>query len=210
MGLDLRIPIVDILLSILQQDILSSACGDVSYVNMQYVILYVSISTARSMSSVTQPLLTATARVKLSPTSTTCSRFFSLLSRASSSLMSRTPATSHLLSAPATSIMSDTPATFHLLSTAATSLTLRTPVVSVPPMPSVSSPSLEGGNMEGSFSVSTVGTVAGVGGSFLLVVITVVLVITVLLLLRKRKKKYFVYTGTDEHILHNPLYGIQG
>ena len=75
------------------------------------------------------------------------------------------------------------------------------------PLPSVSSPSFGGDNMESSFSVSTVGTVAGVGGSFLLAVVIVVLVMTVLLLLRRRKKKYFVSTDTDEHTLHNPLYG---
>ena len=74
-------------------------------------------------------------------------------------------------------------------------------------LPSVSSSSFGGGNMEGSFSVSTVGIVAGVGGSFLLAVIIVVLVMTVLLLLRRRKKKYFVSTDIDENTLHNPLYG---
>ena len=65
-------------------------------------------------------------------------------------------------------------------------------------------------NMESSISVSTVGTVAGVVGSFLLAVIIVVLVITVLLLFRRRKKKYSVSIDTDEHILQNPLYGDQG
>ena len=85
------------------------------------------------------------------------------------------------------------------------SILLRTANAS--PLPSVSSPSFGGGNMEGSFSVSTVGIVAGLGGSFLLAVIIVVLVITMLLLLRRRKKKYFVSMDTDENTLHNPLYG---
>ena len=159
------------------------------------------------MSTVTQMLLTATASIKLSPTSTTSSQFSPSLSKASTSLMSGTPATSHLLSAPATSIISDTLATSLMLSTLVTSLTSGTPVISVSPMPSVSSPNFEGGNMEGSFSVSTVGIVAGVGGSFLLAVIIVVLVITKLLLLRRKKKTYSVSTDTDEHTLHNPLYG---
>ena len=165
---------------------------------MQDVIRYVSISTARSMSAVTQLLLTATARVKLSPTSTT---FSSSLSRAATSIMLETPATSHL---------SSTPATSHLSSTPATSLTSGTPVISVSPKPSVSSSNIGSGNMESSFSVSTVGTVAGVVGSFLLAVIIVVLVMTVLLLVRRRKKKYSVSIDTDEHILQNPLYGDQG
>ena len=182
---------------------------------MQDVIRYVSISTARSMSAVTQLLLTATARVKLSPTSTT---FSSSLSRAATSIMlgtlatshlSSTPATSHL-STPATSHLSSTPATSHLSSTPATSLTSGTPVISVSPKPSVSSSNIGSGNMESSFSVSTVGTVAGVVGSFLLAVIIVVLVMTVLLLVRRRKKKYSVSIDTDEHILQNPLYGDQG
>ena len=124
--------------------------------------------------------------------------------------MSDTLATSHLLSTPATSIMSDTLATSHLLSTPATSLTSGTPVISVSPMPSVSPSSFGGGNMEGSFFVSAIGTVAGVGGSFLLAVIIVVLVVTVLLLLRRKKKTYSVSMDTDEHTLQNPLYGDQG
>ena len=201
---------------------------------MQDVIRYVSISTARSMSAVTQLLLTATARVKLSPTSTT---FSSSLSRAATFIMLETPATSHLsstpatphlLGTPATSHLSSTPATSHLSSTPATShllgtpttshlsstpatfLTSGTPVISVSPKPSVSSSNIGSGNMESSFSVSTVGTVAGVGGSFLLAVIIVVLVMTVLLLVRRTKKKYSVSIDTDEHILQNPLYGDQG
>jgi len=187
------------------------------------------------MSAVTQLLLTATARVKLPLTSTTSSRYFPSMSRAATSIVSGTPATSHLLSTPATSRLSSTPATSHLStpatshlstpatshllgtpttshlsSTPATSLTSGTPAISVSPKPSVSSSNIGSGNMESSFSVSTVGTVAGVGGSFLLAVIIVVLVITVLLLVRRRKKKYSVSIDTDEHILQNPLYGDQG
>ena len=167
------------------------------------------------MSVVTQLLLTATASVKLSPTST----FSSSLSRAATFIMlgtpatshlSSTPATSHLSSTPATSHLSSTPATSHLLGIPATSLTSGTPVISVSPKPSVSSSNIGSGNMESSISVSTVGTVAGVVGSFLLAVIIVVLVITVLLLFRRRKKKYSVSIDTDEHILQNPLYGDQG
>ena len=96
--------------------------------------------------------------------------------------------------------MSSTPTTF---------LTSGTPVIFVSPMTSVSSPSSDLDTMQPSFSVSTVGTVAGVGGSFLLAVIIGVLVITVLLLFR-RKEKYFLSTDADEHILHNPTYGNHG
>ena len=169
--------------------------------NMLSIMFF--MSTATSMTTVTQLLLTATARVELSPTSTISSQFFPSTSTPGTFHLSSTPATSHLSSTPATSHLSSTPATSHLLSTPATFLTSGTPVS---PMTSVSSPSSELDNMEGSFSVSTVGTVAGVGGSFLLAVIIVVLVITVLLLFRRRKK-YFVSSDTDEHILHNPTYG---
>ena len=163
------------------------------------------------MSAVTLPPLTPTANVRLPETSSTAEVFptsfpLPIQTFAGRERMTLTDRLSSYSSKsvlmPSIDVTTQEDVPEHLSTTSRTTFSS--------PLPSASSFTFGYDTMQPSFSVSTVGTVAGVGGTFLLAVIIVVFVVTVLVLFRRRKKKYSISNDTDEHILQNPLYGDQG
>ena len=184
---------------------------DVTYV-MVILSQCVSLSAARSMSAVTLPPLTPTDNARLPETSSTVEVFptsFPLPMQTFTGRVDRMTLTDHLSSYSSKSVlMTSIDVTTQETVPELFTMTSRTTLSS--PLPSVLFFTSGYGTMQPSVSVLTVGTVAGVGGTFLLAVIIVVFVLTVLLLFRRRKKKYSVSADTDEHILQNPLYGDQG
>ena len=155
--------------------------------------MYIVISIARHMSSVSLPLVTNTDSATLSPTTTT--PFLStsmILLQDSSIVVNARPSltTTHSLSTPVT-ILQD--------SSIADALPTTLP-----------QPSSRGGNTQStdeSFPTTTVGIAAGVSGGFLLAIFIVLIVIAVFPLIWRRKRKYSLPT---DHVLENPMYGHQG
>jgi len=188
--------------------------------------MYIVISIARHMSSVSLPLVTNTDSATLSPTTTT--PFLStsmILLQDSSMVVNARPSltTTHSLSTPVT-ILQDSIADA-LLTTLpqpsfrggsmqfteeifpATTLIFGKADALLTTLPQ---PSSRGGNMQftdESFPATTFGIATGVGAGFLVAIFIVLIVIAVFLLVWRRKRKYSLPT---DHVLKNPMHGHKG